>query len=59
MLCLKLMRPVFESKSSSLSFLADKTFGYGHIIEVVSIVNRKRERKIGRKKKNEKEKGMD
>ena len=50
------MRPVFELKSSSLSFLADKTFGYGHIVEVVSIVNRKRERKIGRKKRMKKKK---
>ena len=53
------MRPVFKLKSSSLSFLADKKFGYGRIVEVVSIANRKRERKIGRKKTNEKEKGMD
>ena len=42
--CIKVMRPVFELKSSSLSFLADKKFGYGHIVEVVSIVNRKKGR---------------
>lgn len=54
--CLKLMRPVFKLKSSSLSFLADKKFGYGHIVEVVSIANRKRERKIGRKKRMKKKK---
>ena len=48
------MRPVFELKSSSFSFLAYKKFGYGHIVEDVSIVNRKREGRQEEKKMKKK-----
>ena len=54
--CLKLMRPVFELKSSSLSFLADKNSVMDILLKLFpSLTERKEDRK---KKKSEKEKAM-